>query len=338
VKVLIAGGAGYIGATVTSACIDAGHEPVILDDLSTGAEAFTAGRAFVRGDIADAAVVDAVFAAHPDIDAAVHCAAHVVVPESVAEPLRYYHNNVGKTVSFVEQLRRNGCDRLLFSSSAAIYAPAEDLSVAEDSPITPGSPYAHTKAMAERVLVDAAAAGLVRAVSLRYFNPIGADPKLRTGQQVRVPTHVLGRLLAAHRDGTTFTIAGTDWPTRDGTGLRDYVHVWDLARAHVHALERFDSLVPASGYLALNVGSGRGTTVRELVATVTDIVGGSLRVIAGPRRPGDVAGAYARVERAGAALGWRAELTVADGVRDALAWLRVRDERLAGSVLSRVPA
>ncbi|HKC29406.1 MAG TPA: UDP-glucose 4-epimerase GalE [Jatrophihabitans sp.] len=328
-KILIAGGAGYIGATVASACIDAGHEPVIIDDLSTGVEAFTTGRAFVRGDIADAAVVDKVFADHPDIAATVHCAAYIVVPESVAEPLRYYDNNVAKTVAFMEHLRRNGCRRVLFSSSASVYAPAEDLSVTEQSPLAPGSPYARTKAMVEQILADAAAAGEIDAVSLRYFNPIGADPQLRTGQQLAEPSHALGRLLSSQRSGGTFTITGTDWPTRDGTGLRDYIHVWDLARAHAHAVERFDSLVDNPGhYAVLNVGTGRGTTVRELVAAFTETAG-AVDVTEGPPRPGDVAGAYARVERAQAALGWAAELTVADGIRDALAWLAVRDGRVS---------
>ncbi len=321
-KVLIAGGAGYIGATVASACLDAGHDPVILDDLSTGCAAFVAGRAFVLGDIADAERVDHVFAAHPDIRAVVHCAAHIAVPESVADPLRYYHNNVAKTVAFISHLHRNGCRRLVFSSSASVYAPSPDLSVAENSPIAPGSPYARTKAIVEQVLADAARAGLIDAVALRYFNPIGADPWLRTGQQLAEPAHVLGRLLAACRSGTAFTITGTDWPTRDGTGLRDYIHVWDLARAHVRTLDRFADLVDVPGrFAALNVGTGRGTTVRELAASVADTVGAPLRILDGPRRPGDVAGAYARVDRAQALLGWRAQLHVSDGVRDALAWL-----------------
>jgi UDP-glucose 4-epimerase len=328
VKILIAGGAGYIGATVASACIDAGHEPVILDDLSTGVEAFTAGRAFIHGDIADAAAIDKVFADHPDIAATVHCAAYIVVPESVEQPLRYYDNNVAKTVAFLQHLRRNGCRRVLFSSSASVYAPADDLSVTEESPLAPGSPYARTKAMVEQILADASAAGQIDAVSLRYFNPIGADPQLRTGQQLAEPSHALGRLLSAHHRGGIFTITGTDWPTHDGTGLRDYIHVWDLARAHVHAVERFDSLVAnPEHYAVLNVGTGRGTTVRELVAAFIETAG-AVDVVEGPARPGDVAGAYARVERAQAALGWAAELSVTDGIRDALAWLAVRDARL----------
>jgi UDP-glucose 4-epimerase len=181
-KVLITGGAGFIGATVASACLDAGHVPVIIDDLSTGARAFTAGRDFFEGDVADPAVLDALFSRHPDIAATVHCAAHIVVPESVAQPLRYYRNNVTKTIDLLEQLARLGCRRLVFSSSAAIYGPTPDLAVDESSPIAPGSPYARTKAMMEQVVADASAAGLVSAVSLRYFNPIGAD-ELKTSRR-----------------------------------------------------------------------------------------------------------------------------------------------------------
>lgn len=333
-KVLVAGGAGYLGATIASACLDAGHQPVILDDLSTGSLAFTRGRPFVLGDIADPAAVDAVFDEHPDIAATVHCAAYVVVPDSVTDPLRYYLNNVAKTVSFVDRLRHNGCRRLLFSSSAAVYAPANGGTVTEQSPIAPASPYGRTKQMVEQVLADAAAAGDLDSVALRYFNPIGADPMLRTGQQSACPTHALGRLLTAHHHRTPFTIAGTDWPTRDGTGLRDYVHVWDLARAHVRALEAFDRLVDRPGrHVALNLGSGRGTTVRELVNGVSRVVRAPVPVIEGPRRPGDTAGGYASVRRARAALGWRAELSLADGIRDALAWLAVRDEVLSGDRL-----
>jgi UDP-glucose 4-epimerase len=328
VKVLIAGGAGYIGATVASACLDAGHTPVIVDNLSTGSVAFVADRIFVRGDIADGRCIDRVFAQHPEIRAVVLCAAYIAVPESVADPMRYYSNNVAKTIAFVAHLHRNGCRRLVFSSSAAVYAPGAGSSVGEDSPVAPSSPYARTKAMVEQVLADAAAAGVIDAVALRYFNPIGADPRLRTGQQLAEPTHVLGRLLTAHRTGTAFTVAGTDWPTRDGTALRDYIHVWDLAQAHVRALERFDALVDVPGqYAVLNLGTGRGVTVRELVVAVAEAVESPLAVADGPRRPGDVCGAYARVDRARELLGWQAQLQLADGVRDALAWQAVSEER-----------
>ena len=175
--------------------------------------------------------------------------------------------------------------------------------------------------MVEQLLADAAAGGAVRALALRYFNPLGADPRLRTGQQVSEHGAVLSRLLAAYYAGTPFTITGTDWPTGDGTAIRDYVHVWDVARAHVAALERFDSvLAGANRFEVLNIGTGRGTTVRELVALFADAVDGELTVTEGPPRPGDALGCYAVVDRIRDRLGWRAELTIGQAIRDALAW------------------
>ena len=241
-KVLIAGGAGYIGSTVASACFDAGISPVILDSLVTGRREFTAGRTFYAGDIADGPLIDRIFAEHPDIGAVIHCAALIVVPDSVADPVGYYRANVAKSLEFAAHLLRNGCERLIFSSSAAIYRASEDLSVDEDSPIDPQSPYARTKAVCEAMFADIAAAQPLRVLSLRYFNPIGADPKMRTGLQLRWPTHALGKMIQAAGEGVPFVITGTDWPTRDGSGLRDYIHVWDLAAAHVAALTGFDAM------------------------------------------------------------------------------------------------
>ena len=175
-KVLIAGGAGFIGSTVVSACLDDGIVPVILDNLNTGRREFTRDRIFYQGDIADGPLIDQIFAEHPDIAAVVHAAALIVVPESVAQPLRYYRENVAKSVDFLDHVLRNGCERYLFSSSAAIYRPGDDFSVDETSPLDPISPYARTKVVMEMMLADTASATALRALSLRYFNPIGADP------------------------------------------------------------------------------------------------------------------------------------------------------------------
>ena len=331
VKVLVAGGAGYIGSTVASALSDIGHEPVILDNLVTGRREFAAGRPFYEGDIADGALVDKVFGDHPDIAAVLHFAALIVVPESVADPLRYYHENVAKSIQFCQSLLRNGCTRLVFSSSASIYGPSDDFTVDEQSPLEPQSPYARTKAVLETVLADVAAGTSMRVVSLRYFNPIGSDPSLRTGLQIPEPSHALGKMLQARRDGTPFQVTGTDWPTRDGTGIRDYIHVWDLARAHVEALERFDDVVGkagSDGSLVINLGTGNGTTVRELVDALGAVVGEELSTVDAPPRPGDVAGCYTRSARARELLGWEPELSIEEGIRDTLRWFEVRDERL----------
>jgi UDP-glucose 4-epimerase len=328
-KVLVTGGAGYIGSTVCSALADRGVEPVVLDNLVTGRESFVDGRIFYHGDIADAALLDRIFAEHPDITVTIHCAALIVVPESVAAPLGYYRENVSKTVDLLANLGRNGCDRVLFSSSAAMYRPGGDFTVDEDSAVEPTSPYARTKAMVESILADHAATGAVRAISLRYFNPIGADPSMRTGLQKRNPSHALGRIVAAWESGEPFTITGTRWPTRDGTGIRDYVHVWDLALAHVEAVTRFDTILPAAGpkrYEAINLGAGTGTTVRELVAAFERVTGAPLPTVDGPPRLGDSVGAYTRGSRAATLLGWHAKYSVEDGIRHSLEW-RALDTR-----------
>lgn len=328
-KVLVAGGAGFIGSTIASCLLDSGHQPVILDNLVTGRREFCEDRPFHQGDIADPAVLDRIFAEHPDITAVVHCAALIVVPESVAQPVRYYRENVAKTLEFVDHLIARGVTRLLFSSSAAIYRPGADFTVDEHSPLTAHSPYARSKLIVEQMLADITAATPLRVLSLRYFNPIGADPKMRSGMQSPAPSHVLGRLIEAHRAGRPFPVTGVDYPTRDGSGLREYVHVWDLAAAHLRALEVFDSLfVPGRGDLAINLGTGTGTTVLEFAGEFNRITGRPVPVEPAARRPGDSAGAYTRGTRAADLLGWRPEHSVADGIRDSLAWFAQRDRIL----------
>jgi UDP-glucose 4-epimerase len=329
VKVLITGGAGYIGSTVASACLDAGITPVILDSLVTGRSEFARGRLFYQGDIADGDLLDRVFAEHPDIEAVVHCAALIVVPESVSDPAHYYQANVVKSLGLVTHLLRLGCRRLLFSSSASIYLPAADGTVDEDSPIGPASPYARTKAVCEGMFADIAAAEPIKVLSLRYFNPIGADPELRTGLQTRYPTHALGKLIEASQAGEPFKITGTDYPTRDGSGIRDYVHVWDLATAHIAALTSFDTVLGPASSIAINLGTGTGTTVRELVAAYNSVAPVPVTAVDAPRRPGDSPGGYTRSDRAKRLLNWQPAYPIAAGIADSLRWAAVRDEILA---------
>lgn len=325
-RVLIAGGAGYVGSTIASACLDAGITPVILDNLVTGRRKFVAGREFYEGDIADGPLLDRIFSEHPDIGAAVHCAALIVVPDSVADPVGYYQANVVKSLDFVTHLLRNGCGRLIFSSSAAIYQAEDDLSVDEDSPVCPQSPYAWTKAMCEVMFADIAEAQPIRVVSLRYFNPVGADPAMRTGLQLPRPTHALGQMIRAREDSVPFLITGTDYPTRDGSGIRDYIHVWDLAAAHVAALRQFDAIPgPAT---VINLGTGRGTTVRELLDAFNRVSDSPIQGRDVGRRPGDVAGAYTRSDRAKRLLGWVPRYDLDEGIRHSLQWAAVRDQIL----------
>ena len=322
-KILITGGAGYIGATIASACLDAGHTPVILDDLSTGRRAHVTGRIFYCGSIADSDLIRRIVADHSDIEAVIHCAARIIVPESIDDPLGYYDANVADSIRLLRALHYAGLTRIVFSSTAALYAGNDGGGIAEDAPLRPLSPYARSKGMVERVLEDAAGAGELRAISLRYFNPIGVDPSFRSGPTCDRPTHVLGMLQRAAEEGAPFTVTGVDWPTRDGSGLRDFIHVWDLALAHVRAVERFDSVVTSDApYRVLNLGTGAGTTVRELAAMFIDESHAPLRVVDGPRRAGDTAGAYAAVDRAQSLLASNAERTVRDGIRSALEWRR----------------
>ncbi|MBI2566905.1 MAG: UDP-glucose 4-epimerase GalE [Candidatus Schekmanbacteria bacterium] len=328
-KVLVTGGAGYIGGTICSALEDQGHTPVVLDSLVTGARAFTANRSFYEADIADADSVARLFRDHPDIACTIHCAALIVVPESTRDPHLYYQENVAKSLSLFKSLVDNGCRRIVFSSSASVYGTVPGFMVTEDAPIAPGSPYARTKVVMEMILEDFCRAYDLRGVALRYFNPIGADPRLRSGNPVKDPSQVIWRLVrTALGQLPEFQITGTDYDTRDGTGVRDYIHVWDLARAHVLAVERFDQLFAPGAenrYRAINLGTGTGVTVRELVAAFEEVFGRPISKCDAARRPGDVAGAYANADRAAKLLGWRAELSIQEGIRDALRWGAVRD-------------
>jgi UDP-glucose 4-epimerase len=325
VKVLIAGGAGYIGSTIGSACLDAGITPIIVDNFVTGRREFTAGRLLYEGGIEDRQVIDRVFEEHPDIFAVVHCAALISVPDSVADPVSYYQDNVANSLDFVSHLVRNGCSRLIFSSSASIYRTGGLLTIDETADLDPQSPYARTKAMCESMFQDIAAATTLRILSLRYFNPIGADPQMRTGLQLPHPSHALGKMIEAMESGAPFEITGTDYDTRDGTGVRDYVHVWDLVGAHLSSLQEFDTIVTdAQNYEVINLGTGRGTTVRELLEAFNEVVSVPIGSVEAPRRPGDVAGACASNDKAKRLLGWEPRYSLVDGIRDSLRWSEVR--------------
>ena len=322
-KVLVTGGAGYIGSTTAKALEEAGHTPVILDSLLSGPRVFVRDRIFYEGDIADRGLLTRVMEEHPDIECTIHMAARIVVPESVEQPYEYYRDNVTKSLELFDQLVALGKPRVLFSSSASLYAMVEDFEVTEESPLAPTSPYARTKLVMEMALTDMAAATDLRAVILRYFNPIGSDPDLESGIYVREPSHVLGQLvMAAQGQKDAFTITGTEHPTRDGTGIRDYIHVWDLAQAHVVAVERFDDVLTTvdAPSTIVNVGTGHGVTVRELVTAFEKVFGSKVPVREAPPRPGDAVGAFANVDKARDVLGWTSALSIEDAIASALQW------------------
>jgi UDP-glucose 4-epimerase len=330
-KVLVTGGAGYIGSITAKALEEAGHVPVILDSLLTGPQVFVRDRIFYEGDIADRALVARIAEEHPDLEATIHMAARIVVPESVALPYEYYRDNVAKSLELFDQLQQLGKPRVLFSSSASLYALKPEFEVRETDDLNPTSPYARTKRMMEQVLEDMAVATELRAIILRYFNPIGSDPDLESGIYAKEPSHVLGQLvMAARGQKDAFTITGTEHPTRDGTGIRDYIHVWDLARAHVRAIEQFDDVIDAAGEpsVVINIGTGSGATVRELVAAFERVYGSPVPLREAPPRPGDAVGAFANVDRAHELLGWHHELSLEDAIASALAWGEKRQEIL----------
>ncbi len=330
-KILVTGGAGYIGSTTAKALEESGHVPVILDSLLSGPQAFVRDRIFYEGDIADRALVARVVEEHPDLDATIHMAARIVVPESVEKPYEYYRDNVAKSLELFDQLTALGKPRVLFSSSASLYATKDDFEVREGDPLDPPSPYARTKRMIEQVLEDLAVATDLRAIILRYFNPIGSDPDLESGIYVKEPSHVLGQLvMAARGQKDSFTVTGTDLPTRDGTGIRDYIHVWDLAQAHVRAVEQFDDVLARSAApsVIINVGRGEGVTVRELIAAFERVFGREVPLSEAPPRPGDAVGAFANVDRSRELLGWETELSIDEAIASALAWADRRQDVL----------
>jgi UDP-glucose 4-epimerase len=330
-KVLVTGGAGYIGSVTAKALERAGHTPVILDSLLTGPRAFVDARTFYEGDVGDRGLLARIVEEHPDLECTIHMAARTVVPESVAQPYEYYRDNVAKSLELFDELSRLGKNRVVFSSSASLYGAVEGFEVDEGSPLDPPSPYARTKRMMEEILQDVCVATDLRAVILRYFNPIGSDPDLETGVYAREPSHVLGQLvMAAQGLKDSFTITGTDHPTRDGTGIRDYVHVWDVAEAHVAAVEKFDQALEREGAPStiMNVGTGAGVTVRELVTAFEQVYGKPVPVLEGPPRPGDAVGAFANVDKIRDVLGWNSSLSLEDGIASALQWGARRREVL----------
>ena len=330
---MVTGGAGYIGSTICSALLDSGYTPIIFDSFVTGCRKFADGRILYEGDIADHNLLEKIVKQHPDITHCIHCAARIVIPESVENPYLYYTENVAKSIDLFHSLKTLGIGRIIFSSSASLYKTKQSFMVTEDSELFPLSPYAKTKLCMELALEDFCGAGYFKGISLRYFNPIGADPKMRTGPFVPDPSHILGKLVnTALGAESEFRIAGTDWPTRDGSAIRDYIHIWDLARAHILAVEKFDEIFTAQDgdYCVINLGSGKGVTVKEFVAAFQNVFGKDITIKNAARRTGDVAGAYTNCDKARRLLGWETGLTIEDGIKTALHWTDNERKKILG--------
>lgn len=317
--ILVTGGAGYIGSHMTLALLDAGERPVVIDDLSTGfRSAVPDGVPFFDGNSGDPAVLGAVLDRYP-IEAIIHFAASIVVPDSVSQPLDYYANNTVNARALIECAVRRGVPHFVFSSTAAVYGEPAIVPIEEDQPTAPINPYGRSKLMVEWMLQDAAQAYPFSYAALRYFNVSGADPQGRTGQSSRKATHLIKVAVQAatsQRDG--MDVFGTDYPTRDGTCIRDYVHVSDLAQAHLDALRHLRAGRPS---IICNVGDARGHSVREVIDVVKRVSGVDFEVRLRERRPGDPASLVASNARARQVLGWTPRYGDLDTiVRHALAW------------------
>ena len=325
--VLVTGGAGYIGSHAVLALLDSGWPVVVIDNLSTGFDsAVPEGAAFERGDVADAELVGRLIGEHR-IGAIMHFAGSVVVPDSVADPLVYYENNTVKSRALIASAVKSGVGHFIFSSTAATYGIPERVPVAEDAPTAPINPYGWSKLMTERMLSDSSAAYPINHCALRYFNVAGADPAGRAGQSTRGATHLIKVAVeAACGKRGHVDVYGDDFETPDGTGVRDYIHVSDLAAAHVHALER---LIEAPGEsMTLNCGYGRGFSVHEVLDSVDRVTNRGIERRAAPRRAGDPPALIADNARILATLPWRPERDDLDTiVADALAWERGLAER-----------
>lgn len=301
-RIFVTGGAGYIGSHVVKALGKEGHELLIYDNLSTGHEwAVLSGR-LLRGDLADRpAIREALRDFRPE--AVMHFAASIQVEESVREPLAYYRNNVVHTLNLLEAMRETGTARFLYSSTAAVYGIPETIPVDERAPLRPINPYGASKVMVEQILADLAAAGDFRYCALRYFNVAGADPEGRIGQAYRDATHLITRALkTAKGESPKLSIYGTDYPTHDGTCVRDYIHVDDLASAHLSALDR---LMRTGETEIMNCGYGHGYSVREVVDIAKKVTGVAFAVEETGRRAGDAPALVADSRRIRELTGWK---------------------------------
>lgn len=315
--VLVAGGAGYIGSQTVRALRDAGTDVVVLDSLVAGHREAISDVSLVESDISDTDIVRATVRRY-GVTSAMHFAAFLAVGESVQEPARYYANNVAKTLAFLDALVQESVERFVFSSTCAVYGEPQETPIPEDHPTEPVNAYGETKLVVERALPHFARAYGLQSVSLRYFNAAGADPSGEIGEDHDPEIHLIPRALSAVTAGQPVQIYGDDYPTSDGTCVRDYIHVCDLAQAHLLALRRLEAGTASRAY---NLANGRGYSVREVIAAAERVTGTAARCEVVARRPGDPAVLLASGARARSELGWSPRFEEIDEiVRTAWTW------------------
>lgn len=305
-KVLVVGGAGYIGSHMVKMLLSRGYQVVTLDNLSTGYRDAVLGGELVVGDIADSELLDNLFAHHA-FDGVMHFASCIQVGESVAEPLRYYHNNVANSLNLLAAMVRHGVKALVFSSTAAVYGEPQYVPLDEQHPTNPINPYGRTKQMVEQVLADCVHAYGIRSVSFRYFNAAGADPEGELGERHDPESHLIPLVLqVASGRRQSISVFGDDYDTPDGTCIRDYIHVNDLCDVHILGLEQ---LWQGMGSTCFNLGNGQGYSVQQVIDTARRVTGHAIPVVMSPRRSGDPARLVADSQQARSRLGWQPRFT-----------------------------
>jgi UDP-glucose 4-epimerase len=324
VKLLVTGGAGYIGGVVAAKLVEAGHEVAVLDDLSTGhADAVHSGATFLHGSLRE----DAKAALGGDTEAVLHFAAHSLVGESVQNPAKYWSNNLGGTLALLDAMRETGTRKIVFSSTAATYGEPETVPIVETAPTRPTNPYGASKLAVDTTLAEYARMHGFGAVSLRYFNVAGAYHAANGewfGERHNPETHLIPNVLKGAGPAAGVSIYGTDYPTPDGTCVRDYIHVSDLADAHLLAL----GATEAGRHRVYNLGSGDGYSVRQVIDACREVTGHEIPVTEGPRRPGDPAILVASSERIQSELGWRTAFGLRDMIADAWRFSQVRSAQV----------
>ena len=315
--ILVTGGAGYIGSHVVNELLDKGHHPIVYDNLQTGHREAVKGAPLLHGDLNDQARMKEVFRSY-SIESVMHFAADCLVGESVNNPLKYFNNNVKNSIQLIEQMEHFGIRKIVFSSSAAVYGEPTEVPIRENHPCHPTNPYGETKWIFERVLQALQQAGKIEYVSLRYFNAAGADPSGQLGEDHLQETHLIPIGLRAAIAGSPVSIFGADYETPDGTCIRDYIHVTDLAQAHILALERLDA---GAGSGIYNLGNGNGYSVKEVISMCEKVTGNKIPAAEKPRRPGDPPRLVASADKAIRELGWKPKFPkLEDIVATAWAW------------------